>query len=457
MSSSTSAIFTGNSQFATSFQQSISRAIQFASLPMQQMQSDVASLQAQSSELDALNTRFSALQSSLTSLASALGLGSYTAASSASTVATVSLSETPSMGSYTVEVDSLGTYASAMSGDGLATVADPAKTGISDATRYTLTVGTQTYSFSTGDATLCGLADAINSSVTGVQATVVNIGTQGAADYRLSVQDSKMEPVAIQLASLDGSAPNAALLSPQTDGAPTTYRVNGKPAVGSDPLETSESNIILAPGVSVRLLGTGSTVITVGRSTDTISSALSGFVTVYNAAQTEINSNRGQGTGALQGESLLSTLSGVLQQLSGYADGSQGISSLSSLGLSFDKNGVLSFDSAVFATATSGKMGQLADFLGSTTDGGFLQAAHDALTVLTDSTGGLIGSSIEGVRSAIDRENQSIGDEQERIANLQSSLNAQMAAADAAIAALEQQYGYFSAMFQQMRVNSQNG
>jgi hypothetical protein len=36
-------------------------------------------------------------------------------------------------------------------------------------------------------------------------------------------------------------------------------------------------------------------------------------------------------------------------------------------------------------------------------------------------------------------------------------LNARMAAADAAISAMEQQYSYFANMFEQMRVNSQNG
>ena len=196
----------------------------------------MSTLTAQSSELSALNTDFASLQSSIANLGNALGLNSYTTSSSANTVATASLSGTPAAGTYTVEVDALGTYASAMSSDGLPTVTDPTQSGISSATAYRLTVGTESFSINSSGTTLASLVSAINSSSAGVQATMVNVGTQGAMDYRLSIQDNQMEDVPIQLTALNGSSPNQTLLSPQTPGAATTYRVNGKPsAAGSGP------------------------------------------------------------------------------------------------------------------------------------------------------------------------------------------------------------------------------
>ncbi len=456
MSSSVSGIFTGNSQFSTSFQQVISRAVSFASLPMQQMQSEVATLQAQSSELNTLNGDFSNLQSSIATLNNALSLGSYTAVSSNTAVATASLSGTPAAGTYTVEVDTMGAHASAMSSDGLTTVTDPSVSGISDATSYTLSVGDNSYTINTSDVSLSGLANAINSSSAGVQATVVNVGSQGSTDYRLSIQDGKMEAVTIQLTSLNGSS-NGDLLSPLADGQPTTYRVNGKPAVDSDPLSTSGSVITLAPGVSVTPAGAGTTAITVGQNASGVSVALQGFVTAYNTVKAEINTNRGQGTGALQGQSVLSSLSQVLNQITGYSTGTDGISSLTSLGLEFDQTGVLSFNSSTFASATQGQLTQLAGFLGSTTTGGFLKTANDALNGLTDSTSGVFQSSINNLKDSITRDNQSISDDQDRIYNMTMNLNSQMASADSAIAALEQQYSYLSEMFQQMQINQQNG
>jgi flagellar hook-associated protein 2 len=456
MSSSVSGIFTGNSQFSTSFQQVISRAVSFASLPMQQMQSEVATLQAQSSELNTLNSDFSNLQSSIATLNNALSLGSYTAVSANTAVATASLSGTPAAGTYTVEVDAMGAHASAMSGDALTKVTDPSVSGISDATSYTLSVGENSYTINTSDISLSGLANAINSSSAGVQATVVNVGSQGSTDYRLSIQDGKMQAVTIQLTSLNGTS-NGDLLSPLADGAPTTYRVNGKPAADSDPLSTNGSVITLAPGVSVTPTGEGTTTITVAQNSSGVSVALQGFVTAYNAAKAEINTNRGQGTGALQGQSVLSSLSEVLNQITGYSTGTDGISSLTSLGLEFDQTGVLSLNSSTFASATQGQLTQLASFLGSTTTGGFLKTANDALNGLTDSASGVFQSSIQNLKDSITRDNQSISDDQDRIYNMTTSLNAQMAAADSAIAAMEQQYSYLSQMFQQMQVNQQNG
>jgi flagellar hook-associated protein 2 len=457
--SSTGAIFTGNSQFSSSFQQEISRAVSFASLPMHQMQSDVATLTAKSTELSKLNNVFSSLGSALSSLSNAIGTGSYTSSSSLPAVANVAVSGTPLPGTFTVKVDAVGSYSSAMSADGLATVADPTKSGISDATSYTLSVGAGvSVAIHPTDTTLSSLVQAINDSSAGVQATVVNVGTNGATDYRLSIQDQKMEKVTIQLASLDGTSPNAALLSTQAEGAPTTYRVNGKPAADSDPLSTSVPDFTLAPGVAVTLTGAGTTTITVGRNADAVSNALSRFVSAYNAAQTEIDTNRGNGTGPLHGEAILSTLSGVLKRISGYTAGEGGISSLSSLGVEFaDNTGALSFDTSKFATATQNGLTDLTSFLGGTTTGGFLKSINDAITGLTDPATGAINFDITATQDAINRENESISDEQARIDALTVSMNAKMAAADSAIAAMEQQYSYLSQMYAQMQSNSQNG
>ncbi len=457
MSSSSSAIFTGSSQFSSDFQQVISRAVSFASLPMQQMQSEVTTLQAQSTELNTLSGDFSALQSSLTTLNSALGLSSYAASSSSTGVATASLSGTPSAGSYTVEVDSLGTQASAMSSDGLTTVSDPSVTGLSDATTYTLTVGTSSYTIDTSDTTLCGLAAAINSSSAGVQATVVNVGSEGSSDYRLSIQDNKMEAVTIQLTAANGSSSGDDLMTPLADGQATTYRVNGIPAATEDPLTTSSSSITVSPGVTVSLLGEGTTTITVSQNTGAVAGALESFVSAYNAVHTEINTNRGQGTGALQGQSILASLSDVLHQVTGYSTGDSGISSLTSLGLEFDQTGALSFDSSAFETNTEDNLTQLANFLGSTTTRGFLKVANDALNGLTDPTSGVFQASVASVKASITSDNQSISDDQTRIDTMISNLDTQMAAADSAVASLEQQYSYLYQMFQQMQADQQNG
>lgn len=97
----------------------------------------------------------------------------------------------------------------------------------------------------------------------------------------------------------------------------------------------------------------------------------------------------------------------------------------------------------------------MSSFLGSTTTGGFLQAANNALTGLTDPNTGVIQAGIASVADEAANDNQLITNDQARITTLQNNLNTQMAAADAAIAAMEQQYTYLSEMFSQMQTDAQ--
>lgn len=460
MGTTTSAIFTGSSQFSAQLQQIVAQAVSVASLPMQALETDVTDLQSQSSELGTLNNDLGNLQSAITSLNSALGQASYTATSSTPAVATAALTGTPSTGSFSVEVDDPGAYASSNSLDSLPTVADPTKSSISTADTYTLTVGDASYTIAPQSNTLSALAAAINgTSGDGVQATLVNFGSSSSPSYRLSLQGTQLGDLPIQLSvagtDSDGNATEQDLLSTAVTGAQATYRINGDPAPTEDALTSSSSTITISPGVSATLLTAGTTTIAVGQNTNAVSQALAKFVTAYNALTAEINTNRGQGTGALQGQSILSTISQTLEQISGYSTGNSGISSLTSLGLAFDQNGVLSFDSSKFATATGGNLAQLSSFLGSTTSGGFLQTANDALTGLTDSTSGVITSATSSLQNEIKTDNQTVSDDQNRISTIQDSLNTQMAAADAAIAAMEQQYTYLSEMFSQMQTDAQ--
>ena len=460
MSSSPGAIFTGSSQFSSDFQNVIQRAVSYASLPMQQMQSDVAALQSQTTELGTLGSKFANLQNTIAGIDNALGIGSYSASVTSSvsgtTVASVALSGTPGVGPYTVEVVGTGSYATAMSNDGTA-VRDPAAGNISDGSSFLLTVGAVSTTITPKTNTLSGLASAINGSGAGVQATVVNVGSAAAPDYRLSVQNEKLAQTAIQLSALDGTHKDQALLTKGADGAAATYRVNGKPAAASDPLSSDSATISISPGISVTMLAVGTSTITVSRNANQAGNALSSFVSAYNAAAAEIATNRGQGKGALQGQSIVSSLSSALRQIANYATGSSGISSLTALGISFDQNGVMSFNSSQFASATAGQAQSLAGFLGSTDSGGFLKMANDTLSSITDSTSGLIENNTNSVQDQITAENQNISEQQDRISTLQRNLTQQLAAADAAIASMEQQYSYLFSMFQAMQVNAQNG
>lgn len=446
--SSTSALFTGSSQFSSDLNAVIQRAVSFASLPLEQMQNELTTLESRQSATQTLDADFANVQSALGAVQSAItGTNAFSASVSNNAVASVTLTGTPMAGTYTVKVTSTGAYATSTSNDGLTQVSDPDSGNISDATSYSLTVGTQTTTITPSGNTLSDLADALNASGE-VQATLVNIGSSSSPDYRLSLEGSQLGDLPIQLTAVNGSNPGQTLMTAQSPpGSAAEYQVNGAP---STPIESSSSTVTISPGVSVSLLGAGTSTVTVSPSTAALSSALSNLATAYNSAMSDINKNRGQNGGALAGDSILLTLTNTLENLAGYSTGNSGISSLTSLGFSFDQTGVLSFDPSAFATATNGQTAQLLSFLGSSSSGGFLEAATNALNGIEDPTNGILTQDLNSLSSQVTAQNTAITNEQDSITALQDNLTQQMATSDAAIATMEQQLislqGYFQAM-----------
>lgn len=448
MSTSSSVLFTGTSQFSSDLQQVIQQAVAIASQPIQQKQTQLTNLQNEQSAANALNSDFANLQSAVSAVESAMtGAHAYQASVSSSSVASVSLSGTPMPGTYSLNVTGTGAYATSVSDDGLTTVSDPNSGNVTDASSYTLAVGTNSYTITPSGSTLADLADALNLSGK-VQATLVNVGSSSSPDYRLALQGNQLGDLPIQLTVNEGSQTGSILLTAESPpGAPAEYQINGEPAT---PIQSNTPTVTISPGVSVTLLGQGTATVTVSASTAAVSQALSQLASAYNTAMSDINKNRGQAGGALAGDSLLMMLSSALRGIAGYSSGDSGISSLTSLGFSFDESGVLSFDSSAFATTTSGQIASLENFLGSTTAGGFLQAATNTLNGIEDPTSGVLAQDLASLSSQVTAANQSISEKQDQVNQLQTSLTRQMAAADASIASMEQKLeslqGYFQAM-----------
>lgn len=438
-------MFTGTSSYSQDLQNVISREVAIASLPIQQLQNSVSQLTAQSSELQTLNGRFSSVQSAITSLSAAAGQ-TLAASVSDSSVVNASLSTGASAGTYSIDVVKLGSYSNALSSDGLAVVTNPGSQNISTAAGFTLTVNGKVYPPITPSASnLSALALAINSAGAGVQATLVNVGTDQNPDYRLSLQSSQLGPVTMQLN--DGSRDLLAPAGPP--GETAQYVVNGKQ------VESGSRSVTLAPGLHVNLTGTTAgtpATITVAPDGGAIQSALQSFAAAYNAAIDGLAHNRGQAGGALAGQSIVYSLTNSLRSLSSYSSGNGPITSLASLGLSFaDSSGHLSFDAGAFSAAASSNMDALKQFLGSPDGGGFLQVASHALSGIDDSSSGTLSTAMSSTLSGINSLNQQINTKQDQVNQLQQNLSRQMAAADALLASMQQQATYFNNMFTAIR------
>ncbi|MCC6861499.1 MAG: flagellar filament capping protein FliD [Bryobacterales bacterium] len=448
--SSNNTLFSGASRYAADFQAVIDRAVAIASLPLTQMQSARARLSGESAALGSLESKFAALRDAIQGLEKSTGLSSLAWSVSDGGVLKPALGPGAWEGSYSLEVLDLGACSSVMSRDGLPQVSDPGAQNISQASSYTLTVDGVNYTLTPAGGSLNDLAAAINAqTAAGVRATLVNVGA-GTADYRLSLEGKTLGATAFQLN--DGTLD---LLD--TAGTPGTSLVTGWAAryrIGSSPevRESGSRTLTLSSGLTVEMLkeSAAPVTVTVSRNSMAASNALAALTNAYNTAVDELDTHRGQEGGPLAGQGLVATLSQALRRLVNYSAGSGPVASLTDLGLEFDREGKLSFDAARFAAAASGDMNRLLAFLGSSQGGGFLEAAGEVLDGIEDSSQGSLQVAIAGTASEIREQDEWIEREEERIAALRESLQEQMAAADALIAALEQQALYFTHMFEAM-------
>lgn len=440
--------FTGNSSFSSDLAQVISRAVSIASLPMQQLQGEQSKVTGQQTELQTLSGQFQSLQSAIDGINSSVGFGLYSATVSNNSVLSASTSAGIAAGTYTVNVTSTGSQTNTISANGLTTVSDPSVGNIDSSSTYTLTLNGQAFQLTDADGSLNGLANAINTSGANVQATIVNVGSSSAPDYRLSIQSLDYAPDTIQLN--DGTND---LLNSLSTGSYVTYQVDGQP---STPINSSSRTLTISPGLTVNVLEPGATSVTVSQNGSSISNALSSFANTYNTVVDELSQSRGQNGGALSGQSIVYSLSEVLRSISSYTPASGGTASLADLGLTFDQNGHLQFDPSVFAQNTGSSLNSTLNFLGSESGGGFLQAANSLLASVTDPTSGLLPQETQATSDEITSLAQKISADQDQVTQLQQNLTKQMSAADALISSLEQQVTQITNLFAAMQQASKS-
>jgi flagellar hook-associated protein 2 len=434
--------FNGVSKYASSLQSVLSRSVAIASLPLDSLNARLTDLSSRQSALQNLETPFLSLQQSVTSLQSTLKTGILNSSISDAGIATATIQSGASAGTYSIEVENLGSFSTALSGPGAIPVSDPTKTNISDSTSFTLQIGSTSTTITPAGTTLQSLLEAINSEAGDkVQATLVNVGSGSSSDYRLSLRAVSLGSDTISLADTGGN-----LISTSAAGELSSYKV-----AGLDTSITSTSRTVtLAPGLTITLTGKSTagqaTTISVVNSPTAIAAAFSSLATSYNRAVDAIAQHHGTSGGALQGDSLLYSLSQVLTQLGTFSNGSPS-SALANFGITLDQSGHLSVNTTTFNAAANANFSGLRSTLGSTTTSGFLKKASDLLSAVENPVTGTIKSATATVTNSIKSQQKRIADEQVLVNEIQRNLTAQIARADSAIASLQSKLSYVTSLF----------
>ena len=449
MSTSPVSTSTGSSSFGVDLQNAVNRAVAIASLPIQQLKVDQSKVDGELTEIGQFGTLFTNLQNSFQSLSSGTGSKALAATVSDSAVLQASITGNAMPGTYEIQVLDPGASAKVMSIALPTPVTDPSGQTISQSNSFTLTVDGTTYTLQPPAQNLKSLAAEINASGAPVRALVINLGSPSQPDYHLIIQSTTLGDIAIQLN--DGSSD---LMSSLVTGANASYTIDGQPPGG---ISSNSRTVTIAPGLNVNIQSAGSSTVTVANSTKIISDALTSFVDSYNATVAELDKNHGQGGGALTGNSNLLTMGDALRQIVNYQSSSGTIRSLTDLGVEFTQQGTLTFDSSKLGNFSATQADDVVSFLGDPATGGFLKFTSDTLKSINDPIDGVLASELQTLQAHSQRDQQAISDAQDRVNQLQANLLAQMAAADALIATLQQQTQFLQGLFEINSNNQKNG
>jgi len=246
-----------------------------------------------------------------------------------------------------------------------------------------------TVTLDTKDQTLQGVRDAINKANIGVTATIVSDGsdnpyhlvitsnkTGAKSSMKIGVDGADGGPVNAGIASLVGYDPNGAQNLTQTSGAQDTkLTMNGITVTSSG---TTVDDVV--QGVSMDLSATGSTTLTVGQDTGSVTTAINGFVKAYNDLNTTISKLTAydattKSGGVLQGDSAVRAIQTQLRRTLGTpVEGlNSNMTNLTQVGIAFTQDGSLKVDSSKLNAALASNFNDIAGLFaaaGSATDGG---------------------------------------------------------------------------------------
>ncbi len=351
--------------------------------PLTTLDTKEASFQAQLSGYGSLRGALSTLKTAVDSLEDGSRFRGFSATAGDTDILSASAATGALAGTYSVEVDQLAqrqSLVAAGQGSRTAAIGTGADTtisiqvgsitggtltnGVYSGAAFTAKAGTTpaTLTINTGNNSLQGIRDAINSANAGVTASIVKDGT--ASPYRLVLQSTNTGAANAVKISVTGDAAITSLLAYDPAGAQnltqTSEARDAQLSVnGIDVTSASNAVADVLDGVTLNLAKVGTTTVTVARSTTTAVQGVQDFVKAYNDFSktltdlTRFDASSGQG-GVLLGDSAARTIQSQLRAtlaaaLPGAAAGE--LRNLSQVGLTFQRDGTLAFDQTKLTAA----------------------------------------------------------------------------------------------------------
>ena len=337
-----------------------------------------ASYQAKLSAYGALSGALASMQSAMAALATPDKFNALNATSGDSTIVSATASNNASAANYSIDVQTLAQAHKLMSSSAFAATSDTLGSG-------TLTIQFGTYSGGTFTAnankpaatiqigatqnSLAGVRDAINAANAGVSASIVNDGT-GNRLVISSTDSGVANALRISAVDDDGNNIDSSGLSALAYDASTGGTANltqtiaaQNAAVVIDGISISKASNTITDaieGVTLNLTNKGATSLAITRNSSAVQGAVQGFVKAYNDLHSTLqnvsgyNADTKQGS-VLQGDSAVLGIESRMRSIFNTAlvGAGGGLTTLSDIGVTFQKDGTLSLDSSKLAAAVA--------------------------------------------------------------------------------------------------------
>ncbi len=410
----------------------ISQLMTLEQRPLMALQQKEAEYHAQLSSLGQLRSAASTYQSAMSGLTSAASLETYTATSADTAKFTATADNTAAKGTYDIQVTNLAVAQK----QGSNAFADADTTTIGNAgDQMTLTIGAESFTVEIGGKTLTDIATAINDAGDNVGVTA-SVLQEDASSYRLVLSsDASGTANTIALAFEDAAAAPIAdplgMAEIQT-AEDASFIIDGTYTI------TRSSNTVTdaIQGVTLNLLevSTSAVQLNVTQDTGDITSAVDDFVDAYNTLQ---NSLAKLSSGELSGDSTVRMLeSRVRSILNTPPTGLSGTySSLSEIGIAFQKDGTLTLDSDTLSSAIKEDRSAVADLFAND-DQGYAFRLDALMDEILDSDG-LISARENGINTSISSTQDGIERMETRLEIVESRLRAEFSALDLLVADMQ--------------------
>jgi flagellar hook-associated protein 2 len=390
--------------------------------PERVWQAQQTTLGLQSTALNTISSDLADLQSKVDALKDASGgLNAKVASSSQPGILTASTQSSAISSNHLITVTSLATTSTYYT--------DPvAANGSLGQGSFTLTAGNSVLSVPVNaNATLQNVADFINGKNAGVTASVIADSTGS----RLAIVSQN-----------SGAAGDFSV------GANTTALVFHKPVTGTDaslsidgvPVSSGSNTVTGAiPGVTLNLASAAPNIevqLNIANDTQTITQAVSNFVSSYNTLVQAINGqfsfDSASNTGApLAGNSSLRSLqTSLLNDVTYSITGNNGFVNLESLGIQLQNDGTLTVNSSTLNSVLGSHSAEFNNFFQALNNGFAVNFSKD-LATQTDPTQGIIGLNITEIQNTQADLTRQINDFEDRLTSQQQQLIAKYSQVDA--------------------------